>query len=163
MIQDRDYPRIPYEERRAIGKLLDAHVAEYGDRLRAVVAFGDLVTLGRTFDIDLLEVVESWDGARDGRVGFFRSTSELPLRGELRLYFLSPEEFENPGVVPDEADRRWIEELLERVTRGFEVVLQIPPGYARRALERSHALSTLTSPPSGSVRSRDPLRPQAKP
>lgn len=152
-------PRIHYEEYRALGRLLEAHVDAHRGRLRAMVVFGDLVTTSQTYDIDVLEVVEGWDSSRQGRLGEFQSTAELPLRGRLRLYFLAPHEFENTGSIPDEEERRWVHDLRERVARGYEILLEIPPGYARRTLEGVRGTSTLTAPPSGMVASADPLRP----
>jgi len=48
---------ISYHEYRVIAHLLRAHVAEHQNRLRAMIAFGDLITGANAFDIDLLEVV----------------------------------------------------------------------------------------------------------
>jgi hypothetical protein len=152
-------PRIAYPEYRAIGKLLEAHVDLYGGRLRAMVAFGPLVTTGLTYDIDLVEVIEGWDSATQGRYGEFVSTATLPLRGGLRLYFLSPQEFEAPGDIGDEAEQRWVYDLKDRLSQGYEIVMEAPPGYARRILEGGRVISTLTAPPSGTVTSDNPLHP----
>ncbi len=127
-----------------------------------MVVFGKLVTTGQTYDIDLLEVVEGWDSLRQGRIGEFLSSAELPLRGRLRLYFLAPEEFEDPGTIVDPAERQWVRDLGERVARGYEIILETPAGYARRTLEGDTGFSALTAPPSGAVASRDPLRPVAR-
>jgi hypothetical protein len=148
--------RIPYLEYRSIGTLLRAHVDSYGENLRAVVAFGELVTTGQTFDIDLLEVVDGWEG---GRLGEFGTSADLPLRGRLRLHFLTPQEFEDPTVIADLAERDWVETLLKKVGQGYEIVMESPPGYARRVLEKSRSVSTATPPPSGFVGSTDPLKP----
>jgi hypothetical protein len=156
-------PRIPYEERRAIGKLLDAHFDAYKGRLRAMIVFGDLVTTGQTYDIDLLEVVDGWSSSQQGRLGEFRSSADLPLRGRLRLYFLAPQEFEHPEQILDERERRWVYDLRDRATRGYEIILESPPGYARRVLEAGLGISTLTAPPSGRLASADPLDPAARP
>jgi hypothetical protein len=156
MIEETDLYRIPYEEYRAIGRLLRAHADAHGDRLRAVVAFGALVTTGQTYDIDLLEVVEGW---QDGRVGEFKSSAALPLRGQLRLYFLTPRDFEEPAAIEEEKEQRWVEALLARVVQGYEIVLETPPGYARRALERERSGHNLPPPPQGYVGWSDPLRP----
>jgi hypothetical protein len=81
---------IPYQEYRSIAELVRAHVAKYNDKLRAVVAFGELLTTGGTFDIDLLEVIEGW---QDKRLAVFSGLKELPLRGRLRLFLLTSEFF----------------------------------------------------------------------
>jgi hypothetical protein len=94
---------IPYHEHFIIVRLLRAHMDEYPGRVKALVAFGDLVTGGDTFDIDLLEIIEGWEGKRFGR---FSRTEDLPLRGELRLYFLTLQEFQNSSVVQEPEERQ---------------------------------------------------------
>jgi hypothetical protein len=145
---------ISYHEFHIIARLLRAHVDEYQDRVKAMVAFGELVTSGDTFDIDLLEVVEGWEEKRFGR---FSRTEDLRLRGELRLYFLTPKEFEDPSVIRSPEERKWVEELLDRVRQGYEIVMESPLGWAQRVLERSHLQSPVTPPPSGSIENRDPF------
>jgi len=144
---------IPYEEYRVITHLLRRHLEQYQDRLRAMVAFGDLLTQWDEFDIDLLEIIEGWD---DKRFGQFSGQADPALRGKLRLYFLTPEEFENPAVIQEPGERKWVEDLLERVRQGYEVVTESPPGWVRRGLERARFSSTFTAPPSGSVEFTDP-------
>src|SRR5690348_1630046 len=122
MAQDTDVRHIPYMEYRAIVNLMHAHLDRYQDNLRAIVAFGDLVTSGDTFDIDLLEVIQGWTGKR---YAVSSGSIELPLRGQLRLYLLTPDEFENPETIRDANDREWTIDLLERVRRGFEVILEV--------------------------------------
>jgi len=154
----REHPErceIPYHEYRAIDRLLRAHVDQYNDRVKAMVAFGDLVTTGNTFDIDLLEIVEGWDDKRFGR---FTRTDELPLRGELRLYFLTPQEFQNPEVIQEAEERQWVKQLLERVRQSYEIVMESPPGWAQQVLDRSRVYSTVTPPPSGAIQYPDPYR-----
>jgi hypothetical protein len=155
MQENTERREIAYHEYRVIARLLRAHVDEYQDRVRAMVAFGDLVTSGDTFDIDLLEVVEGWEDRRFGR---FSRSEDLPLRGELRLYFLTPQEFEDPSVIPEPEEQRWVVELLERVRRGYEVVMESPPGWARRVLDQIRVYSTITAPPSGFLGDTDPFR-----
>ncbi len=154
---------IPHAEHRSVVKLMMAHSREYGSKLRAMVLFGDLILTGQTFDIDLLEVVEGWDAARSGRVAEFSSSSELPLRGKLRIYFLSPEEFERPEVILDPAERAWVSALLQRVTSSYELVYQVPIDYARNTLSRQDKASVLSAPPSGLVVTANPLRPACLP
>ena len=92
------YRRIPYEEYKAITELMHAHVKTHEGQLRAIVAFGDILTRGGTYDIDLLEVVEGWQGPKSV---VFASSPELPLRGQMRLYLVTPEEFEQPENIAE--------------------------------------------------------------
>lgn len=121
------YRRIPYEEYKAIGELMHAHLRTHEGQLRAMVAFGDILTRGGTFDIDILEVVEDWQGET---FVVFASSAELPLRGELRLCLVTPEEFEHPKGLRWSSQRR----LLDRVREGYDVIYEDPPGYARDIL-----------------------------
>ncbi len=121
--------RIPYDEYKAIGELLRAHLKTHEGKLRAMVAFGDLVTRGSTFDIDLLEVVEGWQGPTSIAFG---SSAELPLRGQLRLHLLTPKEFENPTSLTEFAKQR----LMDRVQEGYNVIYEDPPLYAVNTLTR---------------------------
>jgi hypothetical protein len=154
--ESRQRPEISYHEYRVIAHLLRAHVDEHKTRLKAMIAFGDLVTRGDTFDIDLLEIVEGWEGTRFGQ---FSGPAHLPLRGKLRLYFLTPEVFQDPALIDDPAERVWVQDLLDRVRDGYEIIMEIPTGWVRRVLEpRQRVYSTLTAPPSGSVVFGDPYR-----
>lgn len=123
-------PRIPYDEYHAITTLMHAHLQTHEGRLRALIAFGDLVTRGGTLDIDLLEVVEGWQGQTSVA---FASSAELPLRGQLRLHLLTPEEFERPENLKRFSKKR----LMDRVRAGYDVVYEDPPGYARNILAQS--------------------------
>ncbi len=131
--------RIPYEEYKAIGEIVRAHLKTHEGQLRAVVAFGDLVTRGGTFDIDLLEVVEGWQGQASL---IFESTAELPLRGVLCLYFLTPEEFEHPERLDSPFKRR----LMDRVREGYDIVYEDPPVYGLDTLERTKPRATGKNP-----------------
>src|SRR4051794_36394434 len=122
---------IPYEEYRAIAQLLRAHVDEHKGKLRAMVAFGELVTGGDTYDIDLPEVVEDWKGSHYFEFG---STADLPLRGKLRLYFLRPEELVDPSRTEPKKDIPWTRALLERVREGYQILVEIPAGSISRIL-----------------------------
>lgn len=155
MISVLEGSRIPYEEYRAIVRLMHGHVDAHSGRLRAIVAFGDLVTRGGTFDIDLLEVVEEWTGPR---MAIASATAELPLRGRLRVYILTPEEFEDPTAESEQQESRWISELLERVRQGYEIILQIPPGYAREVLDAGATTAIGVPPGDKLVTLSDPLR-----
>ena len=121
------YRRIPYEEYKAIGELMHAHLRTHEGQLRAMVAFGDILTRGGTFDIDILEVVEGWQGQP---FVVFASSAELPLRGELRLCLVTPEEFEHPNGPKWSSQSR----LMDRVREGYDVIYEDPPGYARDIL-----------------------------
>lgn len=88
---------IPHQEYRASSELVNAHSPEIDGRLRALIVFGEIVAIGDSDDLNLLEVVEGWAGARHISYG---STAVLPLRGRLNLYFLVPEEFEQPSREP---------------------------------------------------------------
>ena len=116
--------RVPYDEYRAINTLMHAHLKTHEGKLRALVAFGEIVTRGGTYDIDLLEIVEEWQGPTSVA---FASSAELPLRGQLRLHLLTPHEFEHSSKLSDEAKKR----LLDRVREGYDVIYEDPPGYAR--------------------------------
>ena len=124
---EREPVRIPYDEYRAIGDLMHAHLKTHDGQLRAIVAFGDLVTKGNTRDIDLLEVVEGWQGPTSV---VFASSPELPLRGLLRLFLLTPEEFEHAESLERFSEKR----VMESVREGYDVVYEDPPGYARNVL-----------------------------
>ena len=125
-----NYRRIPYEEYKAIGELMHAHLKTHEGQLRAMVAFGDILTRGGTYNIDLLEVVENWQGPKSV---VFGTSAELPLRGQLRLYLLTPEEFERPESFSDLSNRS----LVERVREGYDVIYENPSNYARDILARS--------------------------
>jgi hypothetical protein len=154
-MQDKAAPSpISYHEYRVIAHLLRTHADEHQQRLKAMVAFGELVTRGDTVDIDLLEIVEGWHGKR---YGVFSEAADLPLRGELRLYFLTPEEFRDPGVIPEAAERQWVEALLRRVRQGYEVIMEIPSGFARDVLEQRQGGAASPPPPSGVTPSSNPL------
>jgi len=121
---EESYRRIPYEEYKAINELMHAHLRTHNGKLRALIAFGEIVTRGGTFDIDLLEVVEGWRGQSSVT---FSSSEALPLRGQLRLYLLTPQQFEGTAAgmgMPEE-------HLLDRVREGYDIVYEDPPGYAR--------------------------------
>ncbi len=144
-----------YEDARAIALLVRAHTEEHGERLQGIVAFGDLVVRGGTGDIDLLEVVEGWKGKRYFE---FQSTAALPLRGELRLYLIRPEELLHPEATEPAEDRPWVEGVLQRVRAGFEVVMEQPPGAITSALQPVVPYSTRTTPATGIGHAADALR-----
>jgi len=147
--------KISYEAYRVITELLRAHLAEHGPQLRGMVAFGDIVVNGDTYDIDLLEVIDNWKGDKFYE---FESTAEFPMRGRLRLYLLQTAEFTNPGVDVAEEDRQWVRDLLARVREGYEIIMEIPSGALSGVLQRTHGWSTMTPPPSGMGYSTSPLQ-----
>jgi len=129
LLDTDSYRRIPYEEYKAICELMHAHLKTRDGQLRAMVAFGDILTRGGTYNIDLLEVVEGWQGPRSV---VFASSPELPLRGQLRLYLLTPAEFERPESFTDLSTRS----LMERVREGYDVIYETPSSYARDILSQ---------------------------
>lgn len=133
------YRRIPYDEYKVIGELMHAHLKTRGGQLRAMVAFGDILTRGGTYNIDLLEVVEGWQGPRSV---VFASSPELPLRGELRLYLLTPEEFED-GVSKAASKNR---DLLNRVREGYDIIYESPAGYVRHLFAQGITVGTAVNP-----------------
>ncbi len=118
---------IPYEEYRAIAELRRLHPETHGGHLRALIVFGELVATGRSHDINLLEVVEGWEGPRHVSFG---STRDLPLRGQLHLYFLLPSEFERPRTAPLPGQSWSSAGLLTQVRQAFAVMLEEPNDYA---------------------------------
>lgn len=124
---------IPYEEYRAINQLRRLHPEAHGGQLRALIVFGDLVATGQTYDINLLEVVEGWEGPRHVSFG---STDDLPLRGHLALYFLLPSEFERPSNTSVPGQSWSSADLLTRVRRAYAIMLEEPNDYASSIMAR---------------------------
>ena len=123
--------RIPYREFDTLAKLIEAHLRDEKNKLRAAIAFGDILTDETSHDVDLLEVFDAWQGMPYAE---FDSSADLPLRGKLRLYFLSSEDFENPNAIKDEARRNWTKELLQIVWQAREVIISSPLNYVESAL-----------------------------
>ena len=124
---------IPYQEYRAIRELLGANSPQIERSLRAAIVFGEIVATGGSQDINLLEVVDGWQGPRFVSYG---STEALPLRGRLNLYFLTPEEFEQPSLktVPGQA---WSSaQLLSRIRPAYAVLREKPFEYAYTLMRR---------------------------
>ena len=117
---------IAYEEYRAIGELFRAHLKTHEKQIRAVVAFGPLVTRGDTYDIDLLEVVDDWSGPPSVT---FSSTTSLPLRGLLRLNVISTQDFEKPGQARHFNAKRSSEKILGQLQQGYEIIYENPFGW----------------------------------
>ena len=160
MLAQSDRPEISYHEYRLIAHLLRRHVDEYGDRLKALVAFGDLVTSGDTFDIDLLEII---DGLNEAHFAQYRGFDGLPGRGTLRLYALSPDVLADPLSVPDVDEQRWVEDLVWRLRQGYEVIMEVPTGWVRETLdgtERVHP--SLLPPPSARKQTESDGAPGSK-
>ena len=140
---------IPYFEYKVINELMHSHVEEFGDTLRAIIAFGPLVTGEDTFDIELLEVVDQWQGPDFLPFG---STSSLPMRGRLVLHFLSTEDFEN-------LLQRDPQGLSQNLRDGYRVIYEVPAGYVRHVLMRTFESETSRA---DEVRSSDPRKPLAR-
>ena len=118
---------IPYQEYRAINELMRAHPQELKGSLKALIAFGEIVETGESQDINLLEVVAGWQGPRHVSYG---STAALPLRGRLHLYFLTPDEFEQPHPEPVPGQPWSSAQLLSRVRPAYAILLEEPYEYA---------------------------------
>ena len=134
---------IPYEEYRAIGELFRAHLKTHEKQIRAVVAFGPLVTRGDTYDIDLLEVVDDWKGPLSVT---FSSTAALPLRGVLHLNVLSTQDFESPSQVRHFNVKRFSRNIFGQLQQGYEVIYENPPGLVRQVLTQANGAMTSANP-----------------
>ncbi len=137
MEQKPELQNIPYFEFRTINQLVHAHSDEMGKDLRAVVVFGDLITVGETFDIELLEVIDNWTG----RDSFYASSSaELPMRGKVFFHFLSTLQFEdaieNGNVLGNAASNDRTITLIERVLEGYKIVYEVPTGFFRNEINK---------------------------
>lgn len=125
---------IPYQEYRAIGKLMDAHPSILNGNLRALIAFGEIVATGESYDIHLLEVILNWQGPR---YVSYASTEALPLRGRLNLYFLTPEEFEHPTTSLSSGQTVSSLELMRQVKQAYAILLESPYDYAQQVMSGS--------------------------
>jgi len=173
---------IPYHEHQIISKLRDAHLQELGNSLRAILAFGQLITgqaapvhqlvsssspsssssappngwsVPDGLDIELLEIVSGWDGPL---LLTSYSTQDLLLRGELRLYFLTPDQLEDAEVNVKSEDLRWAKDLIKRVREGY-VVLYQAQGYQLPDSVDNRPISAMSPPATGSAVIANPLRP----
>ena len=124
---------IPYDEMRAISLLLKAHGDAHLEAVRAVIAFGSLVATGDSTDIELLEVVEGWQGIRRVEFG---STAQVPLRGLATIYFLTPQEFESPTEMLLTGTDVSSASLLRRVRAAYTVLINRPPDYVQNQFRR---------------------------
>lgn len=140
---------ISYFEYKVINELMHAHIEEFGADLRAIIAFGPLVTGRETFDIELLEVINGWQGPEFMPFG---STSSLPTRGKLLLHFLPTKDFENL-LLRDSQD------LTDLLREGYKIIYEVPAGYVRHIL--MHTFGTDENPAIGGHFS-DPRRPLAR-
>ncbi len=140
---EQETVRIPYDEYRAIGELFRAHLKTHEKQLRAMIAFGPLVTRGGTFDIDLLEVVDGW---KEPSTITFRSTAALPLRGLLRLNILSTQDFEQPGKIEDAGTRLLRNDIFARIQQGYEVIHEHPFGSVAKILAQTDEATENVNP-----------------
>ncbi len=148
---------ISYFEYKAINELMHSHSAEFGEDLRAIIVFGPLLTAQNTFDtdlfdIDLLEVINNWQGPEHLS---YSSTESLPLRGTLRLNFLSSSDFESLTTQTNPV-------LVDKLREGYKIVYEVPAGYARRILAQGLTTNTrLTAGDQFSTNDRfaDPRKP----
>ena len=94
---------------------MHTHSDEMGKDLRAVIVFGDLITVGETFNIELLEVIDTWTGPDS----FYASSSaEVPMRGKVFFHFLSTLQFEDGIKKGNAASNARTITLIERVREG---------------------------------------------
>ncbi len=126
---------IPYFEYRAINQIVHEHLKTLGDTLRAVIAFGPMVTSGDTHDIDLLEVIENWQGPSRLQS---ESSANLPMRGKLYLNFLSLQDFLS-AASPSASQTLGAQELIGRVLDGCEIIYEQPAGFARGVIAQATA------------------------
>ncbi len=159
MMSDNGTRPIPQREYRTMVDLINAHQQIHGDKLRATIAFGDILNNDHSYDIDLLEVVEGWKGQR---LAAYASSEQLNLRGTLRLYFLTPEEFEDPNIIGNESERNWTKDLLRRVRSSHDILTSSPPAYAEKTLYSSGPLAFVSPPASGYLELNDPFTIQGQ-
>ena len=127
MSHEASLNEIPYWEYRIINEVVHGHIQEFQDALIAVIAFGPLKTSGDTRDIDLLEVIENWQGPRQFQA---ESSATLTMRGKLYLNVLSLDDFQLDSV-PRSPE---VEELIGRVLEGYEIIYERSTGFARDVL-----------------------------
>lgn len=144
---------IPYQEYRAINELMGAHPQELKDSLKAMIVFGEIVATGESQDINLLEIVAGWQGPRHVSYG---STAALPLRGRLHLYFLTPEEFEQPRPEPVPGQTWSSAQILSRVRPAYAVLLEEPYDYAHDVMARLEGVLVIGSSSEDAL-DRDPI------
>lgn len=130
---------IPAYDFHAINVTIQARIKAYGDALRAYIVFGQLVETGLSNTIEILEVIEGWEGPRRAS---FASTPELPLSGRLTIYFLRPEEFERPTSDLLFGETFSSYELLNRVERAYTILTEKPMNYAWNVMERFDTVGT---------------------
>ena len=123
----------PYFEYRIINKIVHGHLNEMKDALRAVIAFGPIITSGETHDIDLLEVIENWEGPSRMQS---ESSADLPMRGKLFLNFLSLRDFE-AAASQSTSQVSDVQDLIGRVLKGYEIFYEQPAGFARDILAQA--------------------------
>ena len=122
---------IPYREYRAINQLRDSHGAEHEGKLRGLVAFGDWIGAPNTDNVNLLEIVEDWHGLRHVE---FEASAQLRFSGRLSVYFLKPEEFENPTEEMLAGEQFSSYRLLEKVRKAYVIIREQPDNYVRGVL-----------------------------
>jgi hypothetical protein len=102
-----------------------------------------MVATGRSNDLFVLEVVEGWVGPRRME---FTSTSDVPLRGKLIIFFVLPRELLRPGSVALPGLGLSSGELLDHVTRAYIVLYSYPVDYLREALRKIEEAQLLSPP-----------------
>jgi hypothetical protein len=106
-----------------------------------MLVFGPILSAEHTRDLQILEVIEGWKGPR--RVAL-SSSPDLPLRGRLTFYFLTPEEFERPDseLLPDIGISA--RQLMYDVEKAYAIVYETPEDYAFLAMRDFDSLSSTT-------------------
>ena len=154
-MSDLSTRRIPLRELDVMLDLIEAHQEIHSEKLYAVIAFGDILSDDYSYDIDLLEVVKDWEGPRSAT---FASSEQLPLRGTLRLYFLKPEEFEDPNSIQEEMLRNWTKTLLKTVQQAHDILFSRTPKYVENSLSLSKALAFDRPPDFNKPTIKDPFK-----
>ena len=127
----------------------------------AIIAFGKLKTEGGTFDIELLEVIDGWQGPARFQS---ESSADLPMRGKIYFHFMSSADFEREALRnPSGAragdggeDQKEADDLLAQVLEGYEIIYQVPAGYVR---ELFSAVRAAQQSQAGGIFLSDPRRP----
>lgn len=117
-----------------------ALLAEFGPRLRAVVAYGAALTADRSGDIDLLVVVDTLVGPRAATI---RTHAAPATEGDVRLRYLTADELRRPKSIADPALREWARQLVRDACLLRHVIVERPTGFAKDVLADNLAHAVL--------------------